>query len=334
MSSKKSGRPRIALFATGGTIASSAGSQAQLRDYSVTNKIEEMLAAVPLVGDLADIEPEQVCNVESHKIGDEILLSLAAKVRNACDRPEIDGVVITHGTDTLEETAYFLHLAIPTDKPIVLVGAMRPATALSADGSLNLLQAVSVASHPASCAQGVLVVMNDRILSARHVTKTHTSAVDAFNAAEFGCLGLVSGDEVRFQNRLALRHTSTSEVVLSEDVRRLPEVDVIYDHQGAGVHHFQASIDSGVSGIVLAATGQGSLSPQALDGVIRARAAGVMVVRSSRVWQGAVAPVHKDTSLGLVAGQTLNPPKARILLRLALAKAADLLGLQRIFDTH
>jgi len=334
MSSKKAGKPRIALFATGGTIASSAGSETQLRDYNVTNKIEDMLAAVPLVSDMADIEPEQVCNVESHKIGDEILFSLASKVRKACERPDVDGVVITHGTDTLEETAYFLHLVIPTDKPIVLVGAMRPATALSADGALNLLQAVCVASHPASRAHGVLIVMNDRILSARHATKTHTSAVDAFNASEFGCLGLVSGSEVRFQNRLILRHTATSGVIFQENMGKLPDVDVIYDHQGAGTHHFQASIAQGARGIVLAATGQGSLSPQVLDGVTQARAAGLAVVRATRVWEGAVSPVHKDTSLGLVAAQTLNPPKARILLRLALASAPSLLGLQRIFDTH
>jgi L-asparaginase len=334
MSSKKSGKPRIALFATGGTIASSAGSEAQLRDYCVTDKIEDMLAAVPLVGDRADIEPEQICNVESHKIGDEILFALAAKVRRACERSDIDGVVITHGTDTLEETAYFLHLAIPTDKPIVLVGAMRPATALSADGPLNLLQAVCVASHPVSRAQGVLIVMNDRILSARHATKTHTSAVDAFNAAEFGCLGLVSGEEVRFQNRLSLRHTTTSEVVFDENIGKLPEVDIIYDHQGAGTHHFQASIARSIGGIVLAATGQGSLSPQALDGVMQARQAGLAVVRASRVWQGAVSHVQKDKSLGLVAAQTLNPAMARILLRLALVRAPNLLDLQRIFDTH
>lgn len=327
-------KPRIALFATGGTIASAAGSQAQLRDYKITNRIEAMLEAVPLIADLAEVQAEQVCNIESHKIGDQELLLLAAKVRQATEREDIDGVVITHGTDTLEETAYFLHLAIPTEKPIVLVGAMRPSTALSADGPLNLFHAVSVAINPASSGHGALIVMNDRIASARHATKGHANAVEAFVPTEFGYLGLVSGAEVRYENRILTRHTASSELVLSEHKPILPAVDIIYDYQGAGVHHFKASIDAGAQAIVLAATGQGSLSPQGLKGVELAKAAGVTVIRASRVWQGAVRPVARDNQWGLVAAQTLNPPRARVLARLALLRTQDQVTLQRLFDTH
>lgn len=251
-----------------------------------------------------------------------------------CDRSDIDAVVITHGTDTLEETAYFLHLVVQTEKPIVLVGAMRPATAMSADGPLNLFHATAVAIDPRSRAQGVLVVMNDRIASARHVTKGHANGLEAFVSTEFGYLGLVSGTTVRFQNKLTTRHTHDSEFARLVNLDALPAVDIIYDHQGAGTHHFSASVNAGIKGIVLAATGQGSLSPQGEAGVKLARNQGVSVVRASRAWQGWVRPGAKDTSYGLVAAQTLNPAKARVLLRLALRKTQDPNFLQNYFDQY
>lgn len=327
-------RPRVALLATGGTIASSGESRAQLQDYRVDTKIEAMLANVPLVGDLADFECEQLSNVESHQLNDDVLVPLAHRVQALCDRADIDAVIITHGTDTLEETAYFLHLVVQTEKPIVLVGAMRPATAMSADGPLNLFHAAAVAVDPASRCQGVLVVMNDRIASARHLTKGHANGVEAFVPTEFGYLGLVSGTTVRYQNRLVTRHTQNSAFARLAELDALPLVDIIYDHQGAGTHHFGASIAAGTKGIVLAATGQGSLSPQGEAGVKLVRAKDLAVVRSSRVWQGWVRPGAKDHAYGLVAAQTLGPAKARVLLRLALKKTADSQNLQAYFDSH
>jgi L-asparaginase len=327
-------RPRVALLALGGTIASSGQSGAQLQDYQVDTKIVEMLANVPLMNDLADFECEQISNIASHQIDDRVLVPLARRVQDLCDRSDIDAVVITHGTDTLEETAYFLHLAVQTEKPIVLVGAMRPATTMSADGPLNLFHATAVAIDPQSRAQGVLVVMNDRIASARHVTKGHANGVEAFVPTEFGYLGLVSGTTVRFQNKLTTHHTQGSEFARLGSLEALPAVDIIYDHQGAGVHHFSASVQAGIRGIVLAATGQGSLSPQAEAGVKLARAQGLSVVRASRVWQGWVRPGAKDSAYGLVAAQTLNPAKARILLRLALSKTEDPDALQQYFDRY
>lgn len=334
MNSPKPLRSRVALLATGGTIASSGQSRAQLQDYQVDTKIETMLANVPLISDLAEFECEQICNVESHQLNDVVLVPLARRVQALCDRSDIDAVVITHGTDTLEETAYFLHLVIQTEKPIVLVGAMRPATAMSADGPLNLFHATAVAIDPQSRGQGVLVVMNDRIASARHVTKGHANGVEAFVATEFGYLGLVSGTAVRFQNKLTTRHTHESEFARLVNLDALPTVDIIYDHQGAGAHHFSASIQAGARGIVLAATGQGSLSPQGEAGVKLARDQGLSVVRASRVWQGWVRPGVKDSAYGLVAAQTLNPAKARVLLRLALSKTEESGSLQQYFDCY
>lgn len=334
MSPPLSARPRLALLATGGTIASTGESKAQLQDYLVDTKIEAMLAAVPAISELAEFECEQVCNVESHRLNDEVLIPLARRVQAMCDRHDIDGVVITHGTDTLEETAYFLHLIVHTRKPVVLVGAMRPATTLSADGPLNLYHAVAVACDKKSQGQGVLVVMNDRIASARHMTKGHANGVEAFVSTEFGFLGLVAGQTVRFQNQLSTHHTYKSEISLPGSMDKLPLVDIIYDHQGAGTHHVAASIEAGAKGVVLAATGQGSLSPQGMESVKLARGEGLAVVRASRVWQGWIRPGTKDDTHGLIAAQTLNPAKARVLLRLVLTKTKDPQALQAYFDCY
>ena len=312
-------KPTIAIVATGGTIASTAPSENQLSDYKVNSHGSDLVAAVPALTELADYEFTQICNVESHQINDEVLYPLATTIQTLCDRQDVAAVVVTHGTDTLEETAYFLHLIVDTQKPIVLVGAMRPASALSADGPLNLYHAVVVACHPDSVGKGVLVVMNDRIASARHVTKGHANGVEAFVATEFGYLGIVAGQWVKFQNQIVCPHTAESEFKRIDLSSPLPAVDVIYDHQGAGSHHFDASVRSGARGIVLAATGQGSLSPQASAGVRLAQASGVTVVRSSRVWQGAIRHSVKDDTYGTVPAYTLNPPKARVLLRLTLS---------------
>ena len=327
-------KPRIAIVATGGTIASAAADKTQLADYKVSAQVGDLVAAVPGLEEVAEFEFEQICNVESHEINDEILFKLARSVQGFCDRDDIDGVVITHGTDTLEETAYFLHLTIDTDKPIVLVGAMRPASALSADGPLNLYHGVVVASNQEAKGKGVMVVMNDRIASARHVTKGHANGVDAFTPTEFGYLGLVFGRWVQFHSQLTLPHTSNSVFKRAFEHGSLPSVDVIYDHQGAGTHQFSASIAQNAQGIVLAATGQGSLSPQGSQGSEMAKQAGLVVVRSSRVWQGVVRASNKDNRFDTIAGYTLNPQKARILLRLALQKTDDRAQIRRWFAMY
>ena len=336
MSPTPSTQRRVAIVATGGTIASTAPDSAQLGDYSVSTDVHALASAVPGLTELAQLEFEQVCNIESHEIDDAILFQLTRSVQALCDRTDIDGVVITHGTDTLEETAYLMHLTLDTQKPVVLVGAMRPGSALSADGPLNLYHAVVVACAPESTGKGVLVVMNDRIASARHVTKGHANGVDAFVPTEFGYLGLVSGRWVQYLTQSTLKHTANSEFrrVYQKESFTLPPVDVIYDHQAAGVHIYRASIDSGVRGVVLAATGQGSLSPQAQEGAALARQAGVLMVRSTRVWQGVVRASEADAKCGTLAAYSLNPAKARVLLRLALAKTPEPETIQAWFASY
>ena len=326
-------KPRIAIVATGGTIASTASDKTQLADYKVSTAVDELVAAVPGLAEVADFEFEQVCNIESHEINDTVLFEIARSVQAFCDRDDIDGVVVTHGTDTLEETAFFLHLTVDTVKPIVMVGAMRPASAISADGPLNLFHSVVVATDPVSRGRGVLVVMNDRIASARHVTKGHANGVDAFVPTEFGFLGLVFGRWVQYQSRIEPPHTAASLFKRAFEKGELPAVDIIYDHQGARLHHYSASVGN-AKGIVLAATGQGSLSPQATRGAQMAQEAGVTVVRSTRVWQGVVRASTKDERFETIAAYTLNPPKARILLRLALARTQDRTQIRQWFATY
>lgn len=326
-------KPRIAIIATGGTIASSAANRTQLSDYKVSVGATDLVGAVPGLDELADYEFEQVCNIESHEIDDGILLQIASAVQRFCDRDDVDGVVITHGTDTLEETAFFLHLTIDSNKPVVVVGAMRPASALSADGPLNLFHAVVVASNAQSKGRGVLVVMNDRIASARHVTKGHANGVEAFVPTEFGYLGLVAGCWVQYLSHVDLPHTSASVFKRTFEKQQMPLVDVIYDHQGAGLHQYSASVRV-ARGIVLALTGQGSLSPQASEGAKLAIEAGLVVVRSSRVWQGVVRASASDNQFQTIPAYTLNPAKARVLLRLALGMSQSHDEIQRWFATY
>ena len=327
-------RPVVALIGTGGTIASVAGVETQLSDYKVSSDVGTLIDAVPALQSLAAFEFEQVCNIESHGIDDALLLRIAHRVNAWLALDRVSAVVITHGTDTLEETAYFLNLVVKSEKPVVLVGAMRPSSALSADGPLNLFHAVSAAVCRESVGKGVLVVMNDRIIAARHATKGHTTNVDAFVVPEQGCLGVVSGLDVQYFNAPLGRHTIRSEFSVDHALQALPLVDIIYDYQDAGTHLYEAALRAGARGIVLAATGNGSLSPAALAGATMALGQGVAFVRASRAWQGSVRPSQRDGPLGVVAAQSLNPQKARVLLRLALLEPQDRVSLQRLFDQY
>lgn len=325
--------PGIAILGTGGTIASSSSSATQLHDYKLTADIHAVLAAVPQIGEIADIRAEQIVNVDSHDIDNAMLLKIARRVDAVLSQADVDGVVLVHGTDTLEETAYFLNLTVKSAKPIVVVGAMRPASALSADGPLNLHNAVRVAACPEAAAKGVLVVMNDRIGAARYVSKTSTTATDAFRSSEQGCVGEIVGGEVHFYNVPTRIHTQATEFSIHE-MDDLPSVDIIYDHQNAGTHLFDASIRAGVQGIVLAATGNGSLSRTARIGAQSSLEHGVRFVRSTRVGQGTVTPLADDETLQMVAANSLNPQKARILLMLALTRTRDFRTIQAYFDSY
>lgn len=326
-------RPCVTVVGTGGTIASSAAVSTEFHNYDVSDSIEQILAAVPDAAKLADLHAIQAINVGSHKIDNSILLSLARCVSKALDDPGTDAVVITHGTDTLEESAYFLHLVLRTTKPVVVVGAMRPARSLSSDGALNFFNAVVTATTPSSRGKGVLVVANSHIYGARDVMKRDTSSIDAIQGSKFGILGEVCGNAARFFHSPVQRHTASSEFDINA-LHELPQVDILFDHQAAGTHLCRASVEAGSKAIVVAGTGNGSLSPGLREGAALARDAGVIFIRASRTGQGIVAPLHSDAELGIITAGSLPPQKARILAMLGIACAKDAEQLQKAFDSY
>ncbi|MCY1519804.1 L-asparaginase [compost metagenome] len=246
------------------------------------------------------------------------------------------GIVITHGTDTLEETAYFLSLVIRHDKPIVLVGAMRPATALGAEGPANLYNAVALARHPEARGRGPLVVMNEDVHYAREIQKIASAGLCAFSSPNRGRAGVMHGAAPFFYSRNTTTHTAESEFSLALLERAgWPRVDIVYAHANlqADLIDFLAGA---ADGIVLAGVGDGNATDLAIDGLLRAAASGVAVVRSSRTGSGFVARDVEldDAGMGFVAARDLNPQKARILLMLGLSVTRDPAALQRLFDRY
>ena len=327
--------PDIRILATGGTIAGSAASSTQLTGYKAGSlAVQSLIDAVPALKEVAEVSGEQTVNIASPNINDEILLKLAKRCNELLADPKVSGIVITHGTDTLEETAYFLNLTVKSDKPVVLVGSMRPATAISADGPLNLLNAVKVAADPASRGKGVLVTMNDVINGARDVTKTNTTNVDTFKSPELGAMGYVSAGQPQFFRTSTKLHTSASAFDVSK-LDALPRVDIIYAHVNDDRVLVDAAVKAGAKGIVNAGSGNGSISDAVEAALSDARKAGVSVVRSSRVGNGVVTVDTPEwTAKGYVDGNTLNPQKARILMQLVLTKTQDPKAIQKYFDEY
>lgn len=327
--------PKIMILATGGTIAGGAASSTEMSGYQAgVFKIEKLLEAVPQIKLFAEVEGEQVCDIDSCNMTEPIWFQLAARVNTLLSDETIDGVVITHGTDTLEETAYFLNLVIKSEKPVVLVGAMRPATAMSADGPLNLLNAVKLVVSKEAFGKGVLVVMNDEIHGARDVTKTHTANVSTFKALELGALGYMNNGRPSFYRMTTRRHTIMSEFSV-EGLADLPQVEIIYAHANQNRLLIDALVRAGVKGIVYAGMGNGSIHMNAEAGLIDAAKQGIVVVRSSRCGNGSViASNHKWEELCFIKSDTLNPQKARILLALALTKTKDTEKIQAMFDIY
>ncbi len=331
--------PVVWVLATGGTISGGGASSSILTEYRVGAYTgTELVAAVPDLADHATIRVEQVANVGSPNITFDDWLALAARIDAIFrDDPNAAGVVITHGTNTLEETAYFLNLTVRHDRPVVLVGAQRPATAISADGPLNLLNAVRTAASPEARGKGVLVVLNDEINAARDVTKTSTYRVETFRSRDLGFLGYVDGDRVAFYREPTRRHTADSEFDLA-GVTAFPRVDIVYSYVEPNPVLIDALIEDGVDGIVLAGTGAGIISLRergALDRVTELPVdARPVLVRSNRTGSGRVVPLPAYDELGMVAGDTLNPQKARILLMLALTKTRDVDEIRRMFREY
>jgi L-asparaginase len=326
--------PRIRVLATGGTIA---GAQIRgARGYrAAAFSTEALIAAVPQLTALARLEVEQVAAVGSQDMDDATWLKLAARAQAALDDPAITGVVITHGTDTMEETAFFLNLVIRSEKPVVLVGAMRPATAISADGPMNLYNAVAVAACAATRGRGVLVVANDEIHFSREVAKTNTTQVGTFRATHRGLAGVVNSGRLHLYGPPTRRHTHQSEFSVAGRTT-LPRVDIIYAHAGMDRALIDAAVRAGARGLVIAGVGDGNLGAVALAAATEAARTGIAVVRSSRTGGGVVERNIEidDDGAGFVTADELNPQKARVLLLLGLTRSTDPRVLQDFFFTY
>lgn len=318
----------VVILATGGTIAGSGDSGKETGYTSGTLSVDELLSAVPQIEDVANIETIQICNINSDDMTDQIWIKLANTINELAENPNVSGFVITHGTDTLEETAYFLNLTVKTEKPVVLTGSMRPATAISADGAMNLYQAVCTAASDDSRGRGVLAVFSDRIFSARAVEKVSTYHVMAISADETGCIGMVRNQDVYYYEMPEKRHTINSEFSVT-GLEKLPKVSIVY---------FAVDADPGIltyaaehsDGIVIAGAGAGEFSEKYIE-IIRDLT--IPVIISSRIDDGIIT---QDAVLceNTIAANNLSPQKAAILLRLALTQKADRDTLLRLFDEY
>ncbi len=330
--------PRVALIITGGTIDSVGKDRLDLAWYIEAGKrlnTGELLAQLPELQSIAKVDEFPFRRLPSHALVDKDWLDLARTIHSIFDENKADGIVITHGTNTIEETAYFLNLTLKTDKPVVVVGSMRPSSAISADGYLNLVNAVKVAADPNSRGRGALLVMNDTIYSGRDVTKNATYRVEAFQSRDLGPLGFADADgKVVYYHQTVKQHTVHTEF----DVRKLqslPRVDVVVSYVGADGKMIEAAAAAGAKGIVSAATGAGRPTPaedEAFDRVYKEK--GVIMCLCSRVASGRVVRSPGLAKRGFVAGDNLQPWKARVLLALALTKTNNADEIQRMFDTY
>lgn len=319
--------PRVALVTTGGTIDSLGADRLDLAAYLETGRRLEpgaLVASVaPELATIARVTEVPYQRVAAHAMTDAYLAGLRDLVAEILARDEADGVVLTHGTNTLEETAWLLHLTVATEAPVVLTGAMRPASALSGDGPLNVVEAVRVAASPEARGLGVLVVMDDTIHGARDVTKANTLRVDAFASPMTGPVGRVDGDGRVVISSRPTRATSLRGAYASVDLRALSRVDVVASYQGADGALIDAAVAAGARGVVAAGTGDGYPTPGQVEALERASAAGIAIVASSRVGSGRVPPLPALLAHGWIPADDLVPWKARILLRLALAAGED-----------
>jgi L-asparaginase len=328
-------KKNVVILATGGTIAGAAGSGVQSGYTSGQVTIDAMINAVPDITKLAEIKGEQISNVGSQDMSFEIMLKLAKRIAELTKGANVDGVVITHGTDTMEETAYFLNLVCKTDKPIVLVGSMRPSTAVSADGPLNLYDAVAVAADPNAKNRGVLLVMNDWIHSAQSLTKVSTTAVQTFMSPIRGLIGTTAYGVNEYYRLPHSKYGSQSEFSV-DNVTALPRVDIVYADVDMPADLIDCSVEKGAKGIVIAGVGNGNMTKSALEACTRAVKKGVTVVRSTRVATGNVGRNVEvnDDQAGTIASYDLNPQKSRILLSVALLKQRKPAEIQKLFSDY
>jgi L-asparaginase len=330
--------PHVHMLATGGTISNRAGGRLSA---------EELAKSMPGLEDHARLTYEQFANVASSQLTLDQWLALAQRINELyISDKALAGVVVTSGTDTLEETAFFLHLTVKDVRPVVVVGSMRNPSTLGYEGAANLLEAIRVAADPAARDKGALVVLNDEINSARDVTKTDALRLQTFQSREYGKLGVVDRDQVFFRRTITQRHTSRSEFDVMS-LKSLPRVDVITTYQGAPGDLIKAAVDGGAKGVVLATAGAGATSGTQSEGIDYAVQHSVFVVTATRTGAGRIAPPQQSSNPNFtpseaqqrrrafsVAAEDHAPLKARILLMLALGRTTDRAEIQRIFSEY
>ena len=329
--------PKVAVIGTGGTIASQGLDPLDVQDYASSGRpiltADELVAGVPALRQVAHVVPVPYAAIPSTAIGWSDWLALLARIAALrAEHPDLAGVVITHGTATLEETAYFLSLTLPTDLPVVVTGAQRPFTGLSTDGHINLVQAVRVAGHPESRGMGVLVVLNDEIQAARDVTKTSTGRMQTFRSHDVGVLGHADADRISFWRR-PIRVLPPEARFDVTGIATPPRVDVLYSVAGGDGVAVRAFLDAGAQGIVAAALAPGFTTPAERVVLAQAIKAGCTVVLSSRAMSGRTFPAKRYADEGFVNADNLTPQKARILLMLALTRTRDRQAIRTLFET-
>jgi L-asparaginase len=328
-------KPRVVILATGGTIAGTQPKPGEAGYKAGAVAVDALIQAVPTMKDLATVSGEQIASIGSQDMNDAVWIKLGRRVNALQADPSVNGIVITHGTDTMEETGYFLDLVVNGDKPVVLVGSMRPSTALSADGPMNLYNATAVAADPTARGRGVLVVLNDDIHYARDTVKTNTTSLQTFFSPNRGRAGIVLFGKARFFSPPTTKHTTTS-AFAGAVPDALPAVHIVYAYANVGKEQVDAALKAGAKGIVLAGVGDGNATATLIDALSDAAKKGVVVVRSSRVGSGLVARNVEldDDKLGFVAAMELNPQKARVLLQQALTKTKDVAAVQKYFEEY
>ena len=330
-------KPRISIVATGGSIAGVGPDRLDYILYPELGEhitIQQSLDRIPEASDIAQISAEDLVSVGSTAIGPEEWLRLAQRINALLESDDTDGVVVTHGTATLEETAYFLHLTVKSAKPVVVTGAMRPPTALGTDADLNLLDAIRVSTSPASSGMGVLTVLNNEIQCARDVVKTNTFRVETFKPNELGFLGYADSDgQVAMYRAPLRRHTTATEFDVAE-MDSLPRVDIVYCYAGSDDLLVNAVRANESDGLVLAGFGGGSFPPRPIEAAAQAATEGIPVVLASRSPNGRVVMTPRKDEQGFIVSDNLQPQKARILLMLALTRTRERADIQRMFNDY
>ncbi len=330
-------QPRIAVIGMGGSISTPGRHKLDLYEYGQFAKplqVEDVLGMFADVLGEFDVVPVSFRAVDSAAADPTLWLELNRVISRVAAERSIGGIVITHGTSTLEETAYFLHLAAKVATPIVLVGAQRPPNGLGSDAGINLVNALRVAAAPQAQGLGVLVVMNDEVQSAREVAKTSNFRLQAFQTPDFGILGNVEPDgSVAIYRRPVRRHAPDTEFDV-RDLQELPSVEIVYSYAGASARAIEAFVEAGVKGIVVAGTPPGRPSPAQRAALVGAVERGVLVIQSSRAGSGRVIQRSEDRGAGFVAADNLNPQKARVLAMLALCRTNDRAAIARMFSEY